>query len=422
MISLYLAASLIGFSTGAAISVLLLVLTARAAKLPGASAANILFVTCCLVWNLGGLGHSVALTCGAPEQGRGALIILAWQYTAAAAWPITVLGLWSPLATQRWQKIGCRLLQALSVITCTLIVIPLWHGVLTGVNSSLLFLKESTPYNGAILLTLGIALFRERLVSRAMRLPFLAMLVGTFGATTAVLILQVLPFEPVVGDLLRVVSEQITLFVVLGAFFLFARFRFSDLFIRHSLRVVLAALTTVAFTLSYYSLSLFRFEGRVAYPGAARACLETLTAVPMLVLFTFVDRRIGEFVNRWIFRAPDYRTLLRELSEKLARLRSETEIADAVETTARQSLELRAAQLVTLENLSKTSLPTLNWRTARSGSIGWPGHPHARHIARSCAAWPGDARSELFAQRGSAVRSSARRTAHGRAADRGAEP
>jgi hypothetical protein len=66
MISLYLAASLIGFSTGLAISVLLLVFTARAAKLPDASAAKILFVTCCMVWNLGGLAHSVALTCGAP--------------------------------------------------------------------------------------------------------------------------------------------------------------------------------------------------------------------------------------------------------------------------------------------------------------------------------------------------------------------
>jgi two-component system LytT family sensor kinase len=371
MISLYLAASLIGFSTGAAISVLLLVLTARAAKLPGASAANILFVTCCLVWNLGGLGHSVSLTFGAPEQGRAALIILACQYTAAAAWPITVLSLWSPLATLRWQKIGCRLLQALAVITCTLIVIPLWHGVLTGVNSSLLLLKESTPYNGAILLTLGMALFRERLVSRAMRLPFLAMLVGTFGATTAVLTLQLLPFEPVVGDLLRVVSEQITLFVVLGAFFLFARFRFSDLFIRHSLRVVLAALTAVAFTLSYYILSLFRFEGRVAYPGAARACLETLAAIPILVFFTFVDRRISECVNRWIFRAPDYRTLLRELSEKLAGLRSETEIADTVETTARQSLELRAAKLVTLEDLCKTNLPISHWPHSHEPERDW---------------------------------------------------
>ncbi len=369
-INLYLAASLIGFATGTAISILLLVLTVRAAKLPGASAANILFVTCCLIWNLGGLAHSVALTCGAPEQGRAALIILACQYTAAAAWPITVLSLWSPLATLHWQRIGCRSLQALAVITCTLIVIPLWHGVLTGMNSSLPFLKKSTPYNGAILLTLGIALFRERLASRAMRLPVLSLLVGTFGATTAVLITQLLPLDRVVGDLLRVVSEQITLLVVLGAFFLFARFRFSDLFIRYSLKVVLAALTAVAFTLSSYTLSFIRFEGRVAYPGAARACVETLTAVPMLVLFTFVDRRIGEFVNRWIFRAPDYRTLLRELSEKLARLRSETEIADAVETTARQSLELRAAELVTLENFSKMSLPTASLPTSN-----WP-HSH----------------------------------------------
>ena len=371
-ISLYLAASLIGFATGTVISILLLVLTVRAAKLRGASAASFLFVTCCLLWNLGGLAHSVALTCGAPEQGRAVLIILACQYTAAAAWPITVLSLWSPLATLRWQKIGCRLLQALAVITCTVIVILLWHGVLTGVNSaSLLFLKKSTPYNGAILLTLGMALFRERLVSRAMRLPFLAMIVGAFGATTAVLILQVLPFDRVVSDLLRVVSEQITLFIVLGAFFLFARFRFSDLFIRHSLKVLLAALTALVLTLDHYSLSFFRFEGRVAYPGAARVCVETLTAVPMLVLFTFVDRHIGECVNRWIFRAPDYRALLRKLSEKLAQLRNEAEIADAVETTARESLELKAAQLVMLENLSKTSLPTSNWPHSHGPEPDW---------------------------------------------------
>ena len=370
--SLYLAASLIGFATGTAISILLLVLIVRAAKLPGASAAPFLFVTCCLTWNLGGLAHSVALTCGAPEQGRAALIILACQYTAAAAWPITVLSLWSPLATLRWQRIGCRSLQALAVVTCAVIVIPLWHGVLTGVNfASLLFLKKSTPYNGAMLLTLGIALFRERLISRAMRLPSLAMLMGAFGAVTAVLIQQVLPFDSVFSDLLRVASEQITLLVVLGAFFLFARFRFSDLFIRHSLKVLLAALTALVLTLVHYSLSLFRFEGRVLFPEAARACLETLTAVPMLVLFTFVDRNIGECVNRWIFHAPDYRALLRELSEKLAPLRSEAKIVDAVETAARQSLELRAAELVTLENLSKASLPTSNGPHSHGPEPDW---------------------------------------------------
>ena len=126
--NLYLAGSLIGFATGTAISILLLVLIVRAANLPGARAANILFVTCCLIWNLGGLAHSVALTCGASEQGRAALIILACQYTAAAAWPITVLSLWSPLATLHWQRIGCRSLQALAAITCTLIALHGYNG------------------------------------------------------------------------------------------------------------------------------------------------------------------------------------------------------------------------------------------------------------------------------------------------------
>ena len=97
MNSLYLTASLIGFSAGTAISVLLLILTVRAVKPLGGSEANILFVTRCLFWNVGGFGYSVALTLGALEQGRPALVFLACQYTAAAAWPVTVLSLWSSL-------------------------------------------------------------------------------------------------------------------------------------------------------------------------------------------------------------------------------------------------------------------------------------------------------------------------------------
>jgi two-component system LytT family sensor kinase len=193
------------------------------------------------------------------------------------------------------------------------------------------------------------------------------MLVRAFGADGSSHP-QVLPFDRVVGDLLAPSANNRTLIVLARSSC--SPVPVSDVFYP-SQPPGWCWPTAVAFTLSYYSLSLFRFEGRIAYPGAARACLETLTAVPMLVLFTFVDRRIGELVNRWIFRAPDYRTLLRELSEKLARLRSETEIADAVATTARQSLELRAAQLVTLENLSKTSLPTSNWPHSHGPEPDW---------------------------------------------------
>jgi two-component system LytT family sensor kinase len=351
----YLAASLIGFAAGTAISVLLLVLTVRAAKLPGTRIANALFAACSLVWNLAGLAHAIAITLGAPEQGRAALLILGCQFTGAAAWPVTVIALWSPLVSHRWQRIGCRLLQTLAALSCAAIVIPLWSGVFTATNyRSIIFLKESTAYNGAILLILGIALFRDRLMSRTMRIPSLAMLVGVFGATLADVLQQVLPFDPSLCSALRVTSEQLTLFIVLGAFFLFARFRFSDLFIRNSLRIVLAALTAVAFTLLDHALSLARFENQVAFPGAARAFVETLAAVPMLFLFTFSDRHIGECVNRWIFRARDYRALGRQLADVLAQLRDEPAIAEAVETAARNALDVNAAKLIALERLPKS--------------------------------------------------------------------
>lgn len=351
----YLAASLIGFAAGTAISVLLLVLTARAANLPGTPIANVLFAVCSLVWNLGGFAHEIAIAYGLPEQGRAILILLAFQFSAAAAWPIAVFALWSPLVAQRWQRIGFRLLQTLAALSGAAIVSLFWAGVFTATNyRSIIFLKESTAYNGAILLILGIALFRDRLLSRTMRVPSLAMLVGVFGATLADVLQQVLPSDPSLCNALRVTSEQLTLFIVLGAFFLFARFRFSDLFIRNSLRIVLAALTGVAFTLLDHALSLVRFENHMAFPGAARAFVETLAAVPMLFLFTYSDRHIGECVNRWIFRAPDYRALGRQLSEMLAQLRDEATIAGAAEAAVRQALDLKTAKFIAPERLPES--------------------------------------------------------------------
>ena len=359
----FLAASLIGFAAGTAISVLLLFLTLRAGKLPGAGLATILFPACSLIWNLGGLAHTLAVTAGAPEEGRPALVFLACQFSAAAAWPITVLALWSPLAEHRWQKIGFRLIETLAVLSCAAIAIPLWVGVFAGWNFKwIILLKESTPYNGAILLILGIALFRERLVSRTMRLPFLVMLAGVFGATLADITQQVLPFNPVLCNTLRVVSEQLTLFIVLGAFFLFAHFRFSDLFIRYSMRLMLAAITAVAFTLLGLVdvLSPSRSASHL-FTGAIWIFAVTLAMVPMLFLFAFVDRHVEACVNRWIFGAPDYRALLRQLSEVLARHGEEVQVAEAAETAAQQALDLKAARLIPVECLPNSiSLGSMN--------------------------------------------------------------
>ena len=359
-VAAYLAASLIGFSAGAAISVLLLVLTMRAAKLPGAGVANILFSVCSLTWNLGGLAHAIAVTSGVDEGGRAALIILAIQFSAAAAWPITVCGLWSPLVTQPWQRVWFRVLGAVSVLSCVAIVVPLWYCALAGVESkTLLLLKESTAYNGTILLTLGIALFRERLVSRTMRLPSLAMLIGVFGATLACVLQQLFPYDQALCCALDVLSEQLTLFIVLGAFFLFARFRFADLFIRYSLRVVLASLTAAAFMLLDDAISSFRFENHAAFPETARIFAKTMGAIPLLFLFAFLDRHLGASVERWIFRTPDYRRLLGQLSLTLTQLHDDLKIGKAVETAALQGLDLASVSLIALERFPESSWPEL---------------------------------------------------------------
>src|ERR1700675_4947012 len=58
------AAELTGFTTGLLITGLLLVLTLRAAKLPGTPLTNIVFAICGLLWSAGGLAETVLVAMG----------------------------------------------------------------------------------------------------------------------------------------------------------------------------------------------------------------------------------------------------------------------------------------------------------------------------------------------------------------------
>jgi two-component system LytT family sensor kinase len=69
----------------------------------------------------------------------------------------------------------------------------------------------------------------------------------------------------------------------------------------------------------------------------------------MLVSFTFVDERLSGMVNRWLFRAPDYRAEVRSLALTLRDLRDQSQIAAAVEEAARRPLELSKASVLPLD-------------------------------------------------------------------------
>ena len=85
---LFMAADIFGFFAGLVVTILLLWLTLRAAKLPGCPHAHILFALCALAWNAGGLAHVFDMHGGMPhpEQGMG-LLSAAIQFSGAAIWP-----------------------------------------------------------------------------------------------------------------------------------------------------------------------------------------------------------------------------------------------------------------------------------------------------------------------------------------------
>ena len=100
----YFAFDLIGYTTGLLVTVLLLVLTLRAAKLPGTPLANIGFAACALLWTAGGLANALLLASGVAPGGRPALLAQAVQYSGGAVFPILILAIWRPFAMRAWQK------------------------------------------------------------------------------------------------------------------------------------------------------------------------------------------------------------------------------------------------------------------------------------------------------------------------------
>src|SRR6476469_2342274 len=113
------------------------------------------------------------------------------------------------------------------------------------------------------------------------------------------------------------------LLVVLCAFFLFARFRFADLFVRYGIRILLAGLW--ASLLAFFAQSDFlrHLARQMQTPAAVHVFGVILLASALLLSFAFVDECLSRLVNRWLFRPPDYRAATRGLANRLGQLQLE---------------------------------------------------------------------------------------------------
>ena len=344
----YDAGDLIAFTTSLLITVLLLVLTLRAVKLPGTPLVNIVFAACGLLWSAGGLLHAMLLAGGMPRGGRPVLAAQAIQFLGAGAFPIPVLATWRPFALQSWQKTGARFVYAAACLSAAVIAILPWLGAVP-----IAAVRNFTAYSDALLLALGaFTCLRPGSTPRAVYLPSLAIVFAICAASLAMM-----ARNRALGDWFPFIFTHLILLVVLCAFFLFARFRYADLFIRYGVRILLAG--TWAAVLAFFAQSaiLFHIASRSPSPQAVHVFGVILLGNALLLSFTFVDDRLSVLVNRWLFRAPDYRAERRQIADQLGRLELESEIAAAVENAARRPLELSAARLIALDGQASPRLP-----------------------------------------------------------------
>jgi two-component system LytT family sensor kinase len=202
------------------ITTLLLVLTLRAAKLPGTPLANIVFAVCGMFWSAGGLVHAALLASGAARDSLSALAAQALQYTGAAAFPVPILAIWRPFAVRRRQKAAARVLEIASWATAAAIAGFLWFA-----PPPFATISRLTAYNAGLFILRGGDLLRRDPIPR----PFGPSLIVT--AVPAPLSALRWPTTRTPRWLATAFSGSHPVLLVLVLLLsLFARFRYADVF------------------------------------------------------------------------------------------------------------------------------------------------------------------------------------------------
>ncbi len=342
----YITGDLIGHTTGLLVTLVLLVLTLRAAKLPGTPVANIAFALCGLLWSAGGLVRAASVGSGIAQLRGLTPIALAVQYTGAAAFPIVMLALWRRYAVEGWQRRAARILEALAILSAAAITISLWFHLLPPGR-----LTQLTASNAALLLVAGpLVSLRRATTPRSVYLPSYAIVYAITGSFIFLSVAQHARIRGV-SEALAFTGSHLILLTIVFIFLLFARFRYADLFIRYGVRVVLAAIWAFVLVIAAQSAFVWHVVDQMSSPAAIHVFLVLITATGLLLSFTFVDERISAAVTSMMFRAPDYRESSRQFTNRIRDLHRESDILTALEDAARVTLGLEDARVVEVDDL-----------------------------------------------------------------------
>ena len=340
-----LIAELLGFGTGTVLSVLLVLLIRRTAyRSPGTP----LLGFCALVWNVFGLISNLLIFAGLSAGAPSVVFARAVYLTGGGLFPISFLQLWShPVMPAGWHSLASRWLVRLAKLNAIWIAILLFACPVLGSASLLRFSSHAVAWNASFLLTAGaFLLVRGRLRVASDRIHLALTMVGAWGSTISILVLENARVSPGMQSVLLIAREQSPFLAVLGAMFFFANFRSSDLLIKHSLRVV-AAVCIGVWTWVFLSGTLPGLALRLgAFPEVSRAALAGGLIASMLLVFYVLARLIGDLVDAWILRQPDFRSTLRRLWERMVKIDAAADLFPTAESIICEALDISAARVL----------------------------------------------------------------------------
>src|SRR5262249_9809500 len=243
MIEPYLAAKVLGFGAGMALSTLLLGLLRRGAGKQPDARARYYQAAAALMWNLGGLLEVLLTLFGAGDNRAMFQTASVLHYGGAAFFPSAFLALWRDPSGERSTRAKvCRFLRRISFVSGVILTLSFIATVsLSNIPSSgNVFANDNLVawHAAAVIVIAALLLLPGLLNDFVSRFYAGATVIG--ASAPAVMTLTACPsaLSPWLSLAYCVAMQQSPLLVLLGAIVFFADFRFSNVYVKSSLQLL----------------------------------------------------------------------------------------------------------------------------------------------------------------------------------------
>ena len=338
------------FAVGIPLSVLLLILALRSSG--ENRAARLGFAVSALTFTLGASIEHIAFCLGQSTSSLTVVLAGNLAFCAAAAWPLTILGLWAhgPYASIWRQQLG-RVVFALAGLSAVFLSFGHVTGLLPqeilhvrGVESRLERL-DFAAYNGLFFLWIGALVFLPgRLRGRLSWISATALLTGITLTTIHVAEEHIANSPAWLHSAVSFSKQFSILLIVAGGLFGFSRFRFSDIFAQKGLRILLGALLALGSSFLARGIFWSPLSENVSSRGLAVLAFAVIVWIG-IICYAKITMLSDWLVDRQIFRQADYHRALKSFRETIATEAEPLRIFHTGEELVRSSLRIADAMI-----------------------------------------------------------------------------